>query len=162
MQIVAALTDILAEMDPANADFFRENSAAYIAQLQELDQAFAEVAANGVRTTVIFGDRFPFRYLMDTYGLTAYAAFDGCSAATQASPGRIAYLINKVRDEGIPIVFYIEFSHRFIADTIAEETGARLLELHSVHNVSSADFAAGVGYLDLMWRNVEALREALS
>jgi len=162
MRIVAALTDILAEMDPYNAEYFRENAAAFIEELEELDRAFAEVVANGVRTTVIFGDRFPFRYFMDTYGLTAYAAIDGCSATAQASPATIANLINKVRDENIPVVFHIELSHGAIAYTIAEETGARVLELHSVHNVNSADFAAGVGYLELMRRNVENLQEALS
>jgi len=149
-------------MDPANAYYFRQNADTFIDQLRDLDRAFAEAVAGGVRTTVIFGDRFPFRYLMDTYGLTAYAAFDGCSAETQASPATIAFLINKIQDEGIPVVFYIEFSTRLIAEVIAEATGARLLEIHSVHNVSPADFAAGVTYIELMQRNVEVLREALS
>jgi len=159
--IVQALTDILSEMDPDNANFFRENASNYIEQLQALDRAFAEVVAQGVRSTVIFGDRFPFRYLMDSYGLTFYAAFPGCSAETQASPATIAYLIQKVRDEHIPVVFYIEFSNRMIANVIADDTGARLLDLHSAHNVSPADFAAGVTYLDLMWRNVDHLGQAL-
>ncbi|MCL2402559.1 MAG: metal ABC transporter substrate-binding protein [Oscillospiraceae bacterium] len=162
IMIVRALTDILAEMDPDNAEFFRENAEAYIAELQALDQAFAEVVAQGVRNTVIFGDRFPFRYLMDAYGLRYYAAFPGCSAETQASPATIAYLIQKVRNENIPIVFYIEFSNRMIANVIAEDTDAQLLELHSTHNVSHSDFNAGVTYLELMRRNVEQLREALS
>ena len=159
---VRALTDVLSELDPANAYFFRENAAAYIAQLEELDSAFIDVVATGVRRTVVFGDRFPFRYLTDTYGLTYFAAFTGCSAETQASPATIAFLIGKVQDENIPVVFYIEFSNRFIANTIAEATGARLLEIHSAHNVSHADFTAGITYLDLMWRNVETLREALN
>jgi len=159
---VEALTEILAELDPQNADFFRENAAAYIAELEALDQAFAEVVGQGVRHTVIFGDRFPFRYLTDAYGLHAYAAFTGCSAETQASPATIAFLIEKVQAEEIPVVFYIEFSNRLIANLIAEETGAELLELHSAHNLSAAEFAAGVTYLDIMWRNVAQLREALS
>lgn len=160
--IVEALAEILSELDPDNADFFRANATAYIADLQALDQALAEVVARGVRSTVIFGDRFPFRYLTDTHGLTVYAAFEGCSAETQASPATIAFLIEKVQAENIPVVFYIEFSTRLIANVIAEATGARLLELHSVHNVSHADFSAGVTYLDLMRRNVEQLREALN
>ncbi|MCL2381913.1 MAG: metal ABC transporter substrate-binding protein [Treponema sp.] len=160
--IVRALADILAELDPDNASFFRENAAAYIAELQELDRAFAGVVADAARRTVIFGDRFPFRYLTDTYGLTYFAAFTGCSAETQASPATIAFLIERIRQEDIPVVFHIEFSNRLIANVIAEATGARLLELHSLHNVSHADFTAGVTYLDLMRRNVETLREALN
>ena len=160
--IVQALADILAELDPDNAEFFRENAAAYIAELQALEQAFTEAASEAARTTVVFGDRFPFRYLMNTLGLTAHAAFDGCSPETHASPATIARLIGIVRDENIPVVFHIELSEQGIANTIAEETGARILELHSTHNMSPADFAAGVTYLDLMRRNVEHLREALS
>jgi len=121
-----------------------------------------EIATTGVRTTVVFGDRFPLRYFTDTYGLTAYAAFEGCSAETQASPVTIANLINVVNEHDIPVVFYIEFSNRLIANVIAEATGARLLEFHSAHNVSPAEFAAGVTYVDIMRRNAEVLREALN
>jgi len=160
--IVKALTDILVELDPENAELFRENAAAYITELEALDRAFADVVSGGARNTVIFGDRFPFRYLADTYGLTYFAAFTGCSAETQASPATIAFLIQKIQNENIPVVFHIEFSNRLIANTIAEATGARLLEMHSLHNVSHADFTAGVTYLDLMRRNVETLKEALN
>lgn len=160
--IVRALTEILSGLDPDNAYFFRQNAAAYIAELEELDRAFAAAVQDAERRTVVFGDRFPFRYLTDTYGLTYFAAFTGCSAETQASPATIAFLIETVRREHIPVVFHIEFSNRLIANVIAEATGARLLELHSVHNVSHADFNAGVTYLDLMQRNVEILREALN
>jgi len=160
--IVQALTDALAELDPDNAEFFRANAAAYIAELQELDQAFTEMISQAARTTVVFGDRFPFRYLTDTYGLTYHAAFTGCSPETQASPATIARLIETVRHENIPVIFQIELSDGGIARTIAVETGARILELHSAHNVSPADFSAGVTYLDLMRRNLEHLREALN
>ena len=160
--IVQALADVLAELDPGNADYFQANAAAYVAELEALDQAFTEVVENAVRNTVIFADRFPFRYLMAAYGLDAYAAFPGCSADTQADPRTIADLIEKVNAEEIPVVFYIEFSNRLITNTVVEATGARALELHSANNVSPADFAAGVTYLEIMNRNVEALREALS
>ena len=160
--IVEVLTETLAELDPANADFFRENAVAYIEELRALDAAFAEMVAQGVRDTVIFGDRFPFLYLMEAYGLTAHAAFPGCTAETQASPATIAFLIEKVNAEDIPIIFYLEFSNQLIANVIAEATGARLLELHSAHNVSHADFTAGLTYVEIMMRNLEHLREALS
>ena len=160
--IVQELTETLSRLDPQNAAYFRENAAAYIRELEALDRAFQEVAAQGLRSTVIFGDRFPFRYLLYAYQLTYYAAFPGCATETEPSAATIAYLINKINNEGIPVVFYIEFSNQRIADVIAEGTNARTLELHSAHNVSHADYAAGVTYLELMWRNVEHLREALS
>jgi len=160
--IVRALADVLADLDPDNAEFFRTNAADFVAELEELDRTFAYIVANAARRTVVFGDRFPFRYLTDTYGLTYHAAFIGCSAETQASPATIAFLIRTVQEESIPVVFHIEFSNRFIANTIAEATGAQLMELHSLHNVSHADFNAGVTYLDLMRRNAETLREALN
>ena len=160
--IVRQLTEVLAELDPGNADYFRENAAGYIAQLEDLDVAFAEVVAAGVRDTIVIGDRFPFRYLTDAYGLSYFAAFTGCATETQASPATIAFLIEMVEAQGIPVVFHIEFSGGPIANVIAEATGARVLELHSAHNLSPADFNAGVTYLDLMTRNLEMLREALS
>jgi len=162
MVIVQALAEVLAELDPENADYFRANAAQYIDELAALDAAFTEAVAQGVRHTLVFGDRFPFRYLTDAYGLTAHAAFIGCSAETQASPATLARLIELVQEQDIPFVFYIEFSNRLIANVIAEATGAELLELHSAHNMSAAEFAAGVTYLDIMWRNVEHLRKALS
>ena len=148
-------------MDPQNATFFMENAVRLIGELREIDAAFVEVVESGARNTVIFGDRFPFAYFINTYGLTSYAAFDGCCAGTQASPATIAALITRVQDEGIPVVFQIELSNGAIAQTIASETGAEILEFHSTHNVSRADFDAGVTYTELMWRNVDALRAAL-
>jgi len=160
--IVRGLTDILAELDPENADYFRANAADYIAELEELDRAFSDAVADGVRNTVVFGDRFPFRYLMDAYGLTYFAAFPGCSAETQASPVTIAFLIDKLRDEDLPYILHMEFSNLLIANVIVGETEAGLLELHSAHTISHADFVAGVTYLDVMWRNVDVLRRAVS
>ena len=159
--IVRAITELLGETDPANAYFYRENAAAYIKELEELDAAFTEVVAGGVRETVVFGDRFPFRYFVDEYGLTYSAAFAGCSADTDPSAATVAFLINKIREEQIPVVFYIELSSERVAGTISSETGAKKLLFHSAHNVTRRDYEAGLGYVDLMRRNVDTLREAL-
>jgi len=159
--VVRALTELLSEADPANAYYFQQNAAAYIEELEQLDAAFLEVVASAERRTIIFGDRFPFLYFANHYGLTWYAAFDGCSTETEPSAARVAFLINKVRDEQIPVVFHIELSNERMADAISRETGAVKRLFHSVHNVSRRDFDAGLGYLELMHRNVEALREAL-
>ncbi|MDR1599726.1 MAG: zinc ABC transporter substrate-binding protein [Oscillospiraceae bacterium] len=159
--IVARFAEELSALDPDNAGTYRANAAAYLAQLDELDAAFRGVVDGASRKTIVFGDRFPFRYFADAYGLTYFAAFSGCSTETEASAATIKFLIDKVNEEKIPVVFSIELSSGKIADTICEATGAVKLELHSAHNVTKDDFENGVTYLDVMWNNVETLREAL-
>jgi len=160
--ITRGLTYLLCEADPANAEFFRENAAAFIEELEKLDAAFSEVVANAKRNTIVFGDRFPLRYFVHAYDLNWHAAFDGCSADTDPSAATVAFIINTIRSEQIPVVFHIELSTERVADTISNETGARKLLFHSVHNITRRDYEAGLGYLDLMRRNVESLREALN
>ena len=161
-RIVTALTDILCEMDGANAAAYRANSAAYLARLGELDKKFSDIAQNAKRRVMIFGDRFPFRYFADEYGLEYYAAFPGCSTDTEASAATIAFLIDKVKAEKIPVVLYREFSNEKIALAIGEGTGAKAALLHSCHNITSDEFSSGATYLELMARNAEILREALN
>jgi zinc transport system substrate-binding protein len=161
MLIVNAIAGLLSEADPANADFYWGNTIDYIIKLADLDIAFREVIAGAKRDTIVFADRFPFRYFADAYGLKYYAAFPGCSTETEPSAATVAFLINKIKAEKIPVVFHIELSNERMANTISEETGAKKLLLHACHNVSKRDFDAGLGYLDFMRINVENLREAL-
>ncbi|MCL2043728.1 MAG: metal ABC transporter substrate-binding protein [Treponema sp.] len=161
MAIIQAITEILCEADSVNADFYRNNAAAYIEALQELDAAFEAVIAGAQRRTVVFGDRFPFRYFAHAYGLEYFAAFPGCSTQTEPSVATVAFLINKIREEQIPVIFHIELSNERMADTISGETGAQKLLLHSAHNITRRDFDAGLGFLEIMHRNVDNLREAL-
>ena len=121
-----------------------------------------KITETSKRKMIVFGDRFPFKYLADEYGLNYYAAFPGCSSETEPSAKTVAFLIDKVRDEKIPVVFSIEFSNGKIADTICESTGAKKLTLNSCHNVTQKQFDDGVTYYDLMKENTEKLREALS
>lgn len=160
-RIVRALADTLCALDPANADDYRAGAASYERKLDELDAAIQAVVDGAGRTTLLFGDRFPFRYLAAAYGLSYYAAFPGCATETEASAATIAFLIDKAREENIPVVFQIEFSNGKIAGAISESMGAARRTMHSCHNVSKQDFANGVGYLDLMWQNVDLLKEAL-
>ena len=132
-----------------------------MAELQELDAAFRKTVENGKFDTLIFADRFPVRYFVEEYGLDYYAAFPGCADDTEPSAKTVAFLIDKVREEGIPAVMFIEFSNEKMADVICEDTGCEKLLFHSCHSVSAEQLKNGVSYLELMWANVESLKEAL-
>jgi zinc transport system substrate-binding protein len=160
-RIVRVIADTLCEVDAENAAFFRQNAQAYIAQLDALDREFQAVVNGARRKTIVFGDRFPFRYLTDAYGLNYFAAFPGCSTDTEPSAATVAFLIDKIKAERIPVVFHIELSNERMADTIAEETGAKKLLLHAAHNISKRDFDNGVTFLEIQRANVPRLREAL-
>jgi zinc transport system substrate-binding protein len=161
VRIVRAIANALCEADAANASFFRKNAESYAAELEKLDAEFQAVVNGAKRKIIIFGDRFPFRYFTDAYGLKYYAAFPGCSTETEPSAATVAFLINKIRAEKIPVVFYIELSNEKMADTIAAETGAKKLIFHSCHNITKRDFDQGVTFLEIQKANVPRLREAL-
>jgi len=162
IKICKAVEESLSALDPEHKTTYRANCDAYAAQLQALDGEFRAVTQSAVRDTLIFADRFPFRYFVDEYGLNYYAAFPGCSTETEASAQTVAFLIDKVKDEKLPVVFYIEFSNEKMADTICEATGAEKRLLHSCHNVTKSELEQGVTYVELMTQNVEALRKALA
>jgi zinc transport system substrate-binding protein len=159
--IVQKIAEALEQKDPPNAAVYEKNTSAYLAKLTELDNSFQNMISGAKRKTMVFGDRFPFRYFADAYGLSYFAAFPGCSTETECSAATIVFLVDKVKAEKIPVVFHIELSNEKIADTICEETGAKKLLLHAVHNISKRDFDRGENYYDLMTRNVQNLREAL-
>ena len=156
MQIAQALAAVLGP-DTAPA----EKLDAYLKELSDLDEAFRETVSSGVRRKMVFGDRFPMRYFAHEYGLDYEAAFPGCSEDSEPSVRTVISLVDLIREEEIPVVFYIEFSSRRTADILCEETGAKALLFHSCHNVSAAEMEAGATYLSLMRNNLEALKEAL-
>ncbi len=151
----------LCEVDPEGAEEYGTALESYCAQLDELDAAFTEVVENGVRDTVVFGDRFPLLYFAKAYGLNYYAAWPGCADEAEPSAATVTFLIDKVKAEGIPVVFHIELSNEDMADTLCSEPAGRKRRVSACHNVTRAQFDAGVTYLELMWQNVDALREAL-
>ena len=159
--ITLRLLEALCGADAPNAELYRENAEGYTAKLDALDAELKAAVEAGTRRTIVFGDRFPFRYLADAYGLTYYAAFPGCSTETEPSAATVAFLMDKIKDEGIPAVFHVELSNQRMAQAIAEETGAEILLLHACHNVTRDEMADGVTYLDLMHQNAENLKEAL-
>ena len=161
MKITQVIADTLEEMDPADADTFTANAEDYIGKLKNLDREFREVVTGADLDLIVMADKFPLRYFADTYGLRYRAAFSGCSSDTEPSAKTIAYLIDKVREEQIPAVYYLELSSHRVAEIISEETGAKPLLFHSCHNVTRREFDNGVTYLELMEQNVVNLREGL-
>lgn len=159
--IVKIISQTLQEADPQGSSFYQENTDAYVKDLKDLDGRFRQVVSQARNHMIVVADKFPFRYFADEYGLTYRAAFSGCSTDTEPSAKTIAYLIDKVREEGIGAVYYLELSSHRTAEIISEETGAAPLLLHSCHNVARRQFDEGITYLQLMNRNVENLRIGL-
>ena len=161
MKLVDVIGDTLAQADPVHADIYHQGAASYKKELEEIDAGFREVCANRKRNMIVMGDKFPFRYLADEYQLDYRVAFSGCSSDTEPSAKTIAYLIDKVKEEQIPAVYYLELSSHRVAEIIGEETGAEPLLLHSCHNVTRAQFDAGITYVGLMRQNIENLRKGI-
>ena len=111
---------------------------------------------------LLFGDRFPFRYFADEYGLKYYAAFPGCASDTEPNAATMAFLINKAKEEQIPVILKMELSNENIANAIAETTHAKVKTFYSCHNLTAKEFADGETYLSMMKKNVETLKEALN
>ena len=162
--LVKSISDALQKIDTSNAEAYKKNADAYIESLKALDADYkAAVDAAGTKT-ILFGDRFPFRYMVDDYGLTYYAAFVGCSAETEASFETITFLAKKVDELSLPAIFTIEGKDKRIAETIAQNTASKdqkILTLDSMQSVSSSDIKNGTTYMSIMKNNLSVLKEAL-
>ena len=159
-----AIAEALGNADPDNKAVYDTNKAAYIDQLVSLDNQYREVADQASVKTLLFGDRFPFRYLVDDYGLSYYAAFAGCSAESEASFETISFLAKKIDELGLKYVMTIEKSDQKIAKTIIENTQNKdqsILTLDSMQSTTSADAANGMTYLSIMEGNLNILKETL-
>lgn len=159
--IINGLKDRLIQISPNNKQAFEENASQYVLELAELDSKFQDIVDKGSLKTIVFGDRFPIRYFVNDYGLSYFAAFPGCAGQTEASNKTIAFLVDKVRSEGLPVVFKTEMSSGKIANEIASEAGAKVLTFNSLDSISVDDFDGGKTYVEIMRSNIEALREAL-
>ncbi|MCR5686905.1 MAG: metal ABC transporter substrate-binding protein [Lachnospiraceae bacterium] len=164
----AYLTDCISKelqrIDPANSETYKKNTEDYIAKLNVLDKKFADTVEAADIKTLVFGDRFPFRYLTDDYGLSYYAAFVGCSAETEASFETIMFLAEKADELSVPAVMTIEGDDHRIAETIVQNTKSgdkKILTMDSMQSVTSKDAAAGKNYLSIMESNLSVLSEAL-
>ena len=158
--ISRAISERLCSIDPENAEYYTSRCDSYCDSLLALDEDFRSLFQELGKPTMIFADRFPVRYFVEEYGLDYYAAFPGCAEQAEPSARTVAFLIDKVREENTPAVFYIEFSNQKMADVICEDTGCKKLLFHSCHNVTRQQLDEGVSYLGLMRKNLETLKEA--
>lgn len=165
VQITERITEELIALDRAHQKEYESRLKEYTEALSLLDAQFRDVtekAAQKGRRLLLFGDRFPFRYFAEEYGLEYYAAFPGCASDTEPSAATMAFLIRKVEEEQIPVVLKMELSSGQIANAVAEATGARVRVFYSCHNLTAEQFEEGCGYLSMMQENVETLKEALN
>lgn len=155
----------LSKIDPENEKVYEKNLEAYLEKLDNLDNEYEAVCENASIKTLLFADRFPFRYLVDDYGLKYYAAFVGCSAETEASFKTVSFLSEKVDELNLKAVLTIEGTNHKIAETViknAKANDVKILSVDSLQSVTKDDIEKGVSYLNVMEKNLEVLKEALN
>lgn len=158
------IADNLSEIDPKNKDIYSANVSAYIEKLSALDEEYKKMVNGSNRKIVLFGDRFPFRYLVDDYGIDYYAAFVGCSVETEASFETVAFLSKKTDELKLPCVLTIEGANHKIAETVIANTyskNQKVLTIDSMQSTTSSDVKNGITYISVMEKNLDILREAL-
>ena len=162
--LVSGIADAMCKADPDNESTYKANAGSYITKLKELDSSYKAAFSAASKDTILFGDRFPFRYLTDDYKLKYYAAFAGCSAETEASFETVIFLSRKIDELGLDYVLVIEGSDHKIAQTIIGSTknkNQEILELNSMQSTTSADLSKGSSYLSIMEKNLDILTKAL-
>ena len=160
-KIAAQICKSLCALDSENEAFYKENLKSFTDKLTQLDKEFQDAASSAENKTLVFADRFPFKYFTADYGLSYMAAFPGCSSESEPSAYTVASLINKIKEENIGVVLYTETSNGALADVICEETGAKKMLMHSCHTVTKKQLLDGITYTELMNNNLKTVREAL-
>lgn len=155
------ICEALSKALPEEKENFQKNAENYISQLKELDNEFRTIVENAKINEIIFADKFPLQYFAKEYGLKYYAAFPGCGSDMEPSAKTIAFLVDKIKEDNIKAVFYLELSSHIVADAIETDTGAKPLQFNSCHNITQKQFDSGVTYVDLMKENVNNLKIAL-
>ena len=161
-KIVRAISERLCALDAENSAEYKKNADSYIEKLAALEKQYAETVSTAKRNTLVFADRFPFRYLADDYSLECFAAFSGCSAETQASFETVAFLAEKVKEKNLPFVLVIDGSDGSVAQTVASQSGAKIMTLDSCQSVSEDESKEGKSYLSVMQENLNVLKEVLN
>ncbi len=164
IELTGILCEKIQKLDSSNAAIYKKNAEAYIRQLSDLNAEYEKAVASSSNKVILFGDRYPFRYFSDDYGLKYYAAFVGCSAESEASFETIVFLSNKVDELGLPAVLTIEKSNKKIAETVVANTKSKnqtILEMDSLQSVTEKEIKNGRNYLSAMKNNLEVLKKAL-
>ena len=161
-EIITRLTVRMCQLDKKHAASFQKNAENYIKKISSVDSTIKDIVRHAKRKEIVVGDRFPLLYFAKEYGLSYYAAFPGCSEQTEPSAATLSYLIDKTKKDHIPAVLKIELSNGQIARTIAQETGAHVLTIQSMHNVSVKDYRNKETYVSIMRKNANVLKEALN
>ena len=162
--LVRVISKALQELDPDSKDIYAANADAYVKKLSALDAEYQAAVDAASNKTILFGDRFPFRYLVDDYGLRYYAAFVGCSAETEAGFETISFLAKRVDEWKLPCVLTIEGAQHKIAETVVRNTTAKnqkVLTMDSMQSTTTQDVKNGTTYLSVMEKNLSVLKEAL-
>ena len=161
IKMINALEQSMEEVDSNNSNLYKENAQEYISKIKDVDNKIQNIMKNRVRDRLVFADKMPMQYFIEYYNLKVSSAFSGCSTDTEPSAKTIAYLENKVKEEKIPVVLYIELNPGKVARIIADETGTQAMQIQTLHNISLEDFNNGESWVSLMTRNIEVLEKAL-
>lgn len=152
----------LVKIDPQNSDYYNKNYENYVKKINEIKLETQELVNDCKNPFILVADKFPFRYFADSYKLGYVAAADGCAVGSDISLKTMTMLVDTIKEKDLKYVYHVEMSNKKIANSLAEQTGVKLLELHSAHNVTLDDFESGVTYVDLMERNYNSLKKGLS
>lgn len=162
IKIMEVINKEISLVDKDNKEIYDNNTEKYINELKNIDNEIREVVSNSKRKTLVFGDRFPLIYFTKEYNLKYYAAFKGCDSHSEPSSKTISYLIDKIKEDNIPVLLHLELSNQDISKTLSESTNTKVMEFSSVHNISKSDFDKELTYVDIMKKNIEVLKEALN
>ena len=160
--MVERICDELCEGDGKNTSAYRENAEEYIKRINEADGKIKDIVKQSGDPFILVADRFPFSYFAEHYGIDYAAAFGGCAVSTDISIKVMSELIKVCKEKGVEYVYHTELSNKNIASALGEQIGVKLLELHSAHNVTLDDFNDNITYVDIMYRNCDALKEGMN
>lgn len=161
IKMVQNITDDLCEKDSKNSGYYRQRATEYMKKLSLLDKSFEETVKNGKRKEIAFGGPFSYGYFVKRYDLDYVSAYDSCGEESEPSVNKVLEVVEKMKKDGLPVVFYKELSSGNIVRTIADETGAEALEFNSLHSATKEQMESGMTYLDIMERNLNNLKKAL-
>lgn len=160
--MLEAICESIIAIDSKNADVYRKNCEAYIKKIDDVSKKITDITSAYKEPFILVADRFPFAYLAEEYGIEYEAAFDGCAVSTDISFKTMSRLTETINNRNIKTVFCTELSSKNIANALHEELGVEVIELHSAHNVTLNDFNDGVTYVDIFYRNIQALERGIS